>query len=52
VIAELTDIDDAGAHIDVHHAAKQPDWTFDVVDSGKSPAARLGEHRDDEMLEE
>jgi NADH:ubiquinone oxidoreductase subunit F (NADH-binding) len=52
VIAELTDIDDSGAHIDLHHASKQPDWTFEVVDSGKSPAARLGEHRDDEELEE
>ena len=52
MIAELTDIDDGGAHVDLHHASKQPDWTFDVVDSGKSPAARLGEHREEIALDE
>ena len=49
-VAELVDIDDGVAHIDERHAAKQPDWTYDPVDSGKSPAARLGEHRDPQAL--
>ena len=31
---------------------KQPDWTYDAVDSGKSPAARLGEHREQLELDE
>jgi NADH-quinone oxidoreductase subunit F len=52
LIAELTGIDDGAAHVDEHHASKQPDWTFDVVDSGKSPAARLGEHREETDLDE
>jgi hypothetical protein len=52
VIAELTDIDDDGAHVDRRHASKQPDWTFDAVDSGKSPAERLGEHREDDELDD
>ena len=37
-IAELVDIADGVARIDDHHAAKQPDWTYDAVDSGKVPA--------------
>jgi NADH:ubiquinone oxidoreductase subunit F (NADH-binding) len=52
LIAELTDIVDGSAHVDVHQASKQPDWTFDIVDSGKSPAARLGEHREEVELDE
>jgi NADH:ubiquinone oxidoreductase subunit F (NADH-binding) len=52
LIAELTGIDDGVAHVDVHHASKQPDWTFDVVDSGKTPAERLGEHREEPTLDE
>jgi NADH-quinone oxidoreductase subunit F len=46
LVAELVGIDDGVARIDEHHADKQPDWTYDAIDSGKSPAARLGEHRD------
>ena len=53
LVAELVDIDDDGvARIDEHHAEKQPDWTYDPVDSGKSPAARLGEHREPHALDE
>ena len=51
-IAELVAITDGVARIDERHADKQPDWTFDQVDSGKSPAARLGEHRDPVSLPE
>jgi NADH-quinone oxidoreductase subunit F len=51
-IAELVTIDAGVAHIDERHAVKQPDWTYDAVDSGKSPAERLGEHRDERTLDE
>ena len=51
-VAELVEIVDGVARIDEHHADKQPDWTYDQVDSGKLPAARLGEHRDPQTLDE
>ncbi|MEA2147062.1 MAG: NADH-quinone oxidoreductase subunit, partial [Solirubrobacteraceae bacterium] len=51
-VAELVGIDSGVARIDVRHAAKQPDWTYAAVDSGKSPAERLGEHREPEPLDE
>jgi NADH-quinone oxidoreductase subunit F len=49
--AELVDIRDGTAILDERHAQKQPDWTYDAVDSGKLPAARLGEHREIEELD-
>jgi NADH-quinone oxidoreductase subunit F len=52
LVAELIDIVDGVAHSDEHHRAKQPDWTYDAVDSGQLPAARLGEHRDPIALDE
>jgi NADH:ubiquinone oxidoreductase subunit F (NADH-binding) len=52
LVAELTDIRDGVAHLDETHASKQPDWSFSVVDSGKTPAERLGEHREGFELEE
>jgi NADH-quinone oxidoreductase subunit F len=51
-VAELVGIDSGVARIDARHAAKQPDWTYAAVDSGKSPAERLGEHREPEPLDE
>ena len=51
-IAELVAIDDGVARIDERHAAKQPDWTYDAVDSGELPAERLGEHREPAALDE
>jgi NADH-quinone oxidoreductase subunit F len=48
LIAPLVDIDENGrAIIDERHRAKQPDWTFDEIYSGQSPADRL-----DQRLEE
>ena len=47
LIAPLLDIRDGQAIIDERHRAKQPDWSFDETDSGKSPADRL-----DQRLEE
>jgi NADH:ubiquinone oxidoreductase subunit F (NADH-binding) len=52
VVAELLDIDDGTAIVDLHHRDKQPDWTFDEVDSGQAPADRLGEHRAPHALED
>ncbi len=51
VFAELVDIEDGVARIDEQHVRKQPDWTYDAFDSGKLPAARLGEHRRPEELD-
>jgi NADH:ubiquinone oxidoreductase subunit F (NADH-binding) len=51
-IAELRSIENGVARIDERHAAKQPDWTFNAISSGKTPAERLGEHRDPQPLPE
>jgi NADH:ubiquinone oxidoreductase subunit F (NADH-binding) len=51
LVAELVGIEQGVARIDEQHRHKQPDWTYDTTDSGKSPAERLGEHRDPEPLE-
>ena len=52
VVGELVAIHDGEAVVDVRHGDKQPDWTFDEVDSGKSPADRLADHRGSEQLED
>jgi NADH-quinone oxidoreductase subunit F len=52
LIAELLDILEGSAIYDERHRQKQPDWTFDAVDSGELPAARLGDHREPERLED
>src|SRR5215510_11517430 len=39
--APLVDVRAGEAHVDVHELTKQPDWTYDRVDSGKMPAERL-----------
>ena len=52
LIAELVDIDDGVATWDERHREKQPDWSFDEVDSGQVPAERYGEHRAPQGLEE
>jgi NADH:ubiquinone oxidoreductase subunit F (NADH-binding) len=42
LVTELLDIRPDGSPVyDEHHAAKQPDWTYDEVDSGQAPADRL-----------
>jgi NADH:ubiquinone oxidoreductase subunit F (NADH-binding) len=44
LVAELLRIDDDGsAVIDERHARKQPDWSYDEIDSGQSPADRRHE---------
>ncbi len=41
LIAPIVDIRDGHALLDERQREKQPDWSFDPVDSGKSPAARF-----------
>ena len=41
LIAPITSLHDGGADLDDRQLAKQPDWSFDMVDSGKSPADRF-----------
>jgi NADH:ubiquinone oxidoreductase subunit F (NADH-binding) len=41
LIAPIVDIVDGVARLDEREAAKQPDWTYDAVDSGQSPADRI-----------
>ena len=52
LVAELVGIDAGVARSDAHHADKQPDWSYDRIDSGKTPAERLGEHRDPLALDD
>lgn len=41
---------DGVAVLDTEQHAKQPDWTFDHIDSGRAPADRLDDHRTHEQL--
>ena len=41
-IAAITELHDQRAELDDAQHDKQPDWTFDAVDSGKTPVERLG----------
>ncbi len=43
VIAAVRDIVRGRAVLDEDQVRKQPDWSFDEVDSGSAPAARLGD---------
>ena len=47
LVAELLDIDDGKAVYDEEFARKQPDWTYDEIDSGQSPVDRLTDKRAD-----
>ncbi|HEX3089656.1 MAG TPA: NADH-ubiquinone oxidoreductase-F iron-sulfur binding region domain-containing protein [Ilumatobacteraceae bacterium] len=51
LIAALVDIDDEGARVDSTFVDKQPDWTYDEVDSGKTPVERFTDHREGEPEE-
>ena len=46
LIAAITDFDQNRVVLDTSQADKQPDWTFDAVDSGQWPADRLDDHRE------
>ena len=47
LVAELVDIDDGKAVYDAEFTGKQPDWTYDEIDSGQSPVDRLTDKRAD-----
>jgi NADH:ubiquinone oxidoreductase subunit F (NADH-binding) len=47
LVAELVDIVDGRAVYDEEFVRKQPDWTYDEVDSGQSPVDRLTDRRAD-----
>ncbi len=46
LIAPIVDLHDGIASLDVRQREKQPDWTYDAVDSGQWPADRLDDHRE------
>jgi len=46
--APLLDVRAGEARVDLHELDKQPDWTYDRVDSGKMPAERLAVEGGDE----
>jgi NADH-quinone oxidoreductase subunit F len=47
LVAELVDIADGLAVDDEEFPSKQPDWTYDEIDSGQSPVDRLTDKRAD-----
>ena len=47
LVAELVDIVDGQAVYDEEFTSKQPDWTYDEIDSGQSPVDRLTDKRAD-----
>ena len=51
-MAALIDIGDQGATVDSTFVDKQPDWTYDEVDSGKTPVERFTDHRAEESFED
>ena len=52
LVAALIDIGDQGATVDSTFVDKQPDWTYDEVDSGKTPVERFTDHRAEESFED
>ena len=42
LIAPIVRIDDGVALLEEQLRTKQPDWTYDAVDSGQAPADRYG----------
>jgi hypothetical protein len=48
LLAPLVDINDRGTSVDISFANKKPDWTYDDIDSGKTPVERFTDHRADE----
>jgi NADH:ubiquinone oxidoreductase subunit F (NADH-binding) len=46
-IAEILDLPGERVQIDERQLRKQPDWTYDATDSGRSPADRIDERLDE-----
>jgi NADH-quinone oxidoreductase subunit F len=47
LIAAIVEIEDGRAQLDEGERAKQPDWSYDAVDSGKWPATRFTQRSTD-----
>ncbi|MGH9226511.1 MAG: NADH-ubiquinone oxidoreductase-F iron-sulfur binding region domain-containing protein [Acidimicrobiales bacterium] len=47
LITEMVDLQGGRVVLDERFRDKQPDWTYDEVDSGQAPADRFGDHRTD-----
>ena len=47
LVTDLVDLQDGKAVLDERFRDKQPDWTYDEVDSGQAPADRFADHRAD-----
>jgi NADH-quinone oxidoreductase subunit F len=45
LVAPIVELEDGRATLEALHRDKQPDWTFEPVWSGESPADRLVDHR-------
>ena len=45
VVAELLDVSEGDVRIDMHHAQKQPDWSYDATWNGETPVERFIDHR-------
>lgn len=45
LVSALVDVTSEGARFDETFPGKQPDWTYDDIDSGKSPVERFTDHR-------
>jgi hypothetical protein len=41
LVAPIIDLVDGRFVLDEGHVGKQPDWTYDVTDSGQAPAERI-----------
>jgi NADH-quinone oxidoreductase subunit F len=41
LVAPIVELADGAVELDVRQATKQPDWSFDELDSGQSPADRI-----------
>jgi NADH-quinone oxidoreductase subunit F len=52
LVAALVAIGEKGATLDTSFVDKQPDWTFDEVDSGKTPVERFSDHRAEETFDD
>ncbi len=46
-VAEILDLPGERVQIDVRQLRKQPDWSYDATDSGRSPADRIDERLDE-----
>jgi NADH-quinone oxidoreductase subunit F len=52
LVAALVDIGEQGATVDTSFLGKQPDWSYDEVDSGKTPVDRFTDHRAEETFDD